>query len=410
MNERKMLIEKTVIGHLFSFYIELEKYVPTLECDDFEYYVKEFELIKKAYASDKKYDAVLLLGEAYDMGLGETVTECCGEAVTVFAFGAYLNELKELASAKRLCDGVLELYRKRELSIESLGGIIEAEKGRSLCTDAGERAAARLEGYLATLGKKEARIYTGFSLMDKVIGGFRCGTVCYIGARPSTGKTSFAINIAQKQIHKRVLFFSLEMSAEMIFDRYASALAGIDYSRFCMQNLGTGDIADVKNALASVAERKNLLVLDDVYAIEAIGSLCMRLKPDLIIIDYIQKVATTKGVGSMREKIEYISGELKKLARESGSVVICLSQLSRDGQGAPTMSNLKESGALEADGDYIIILHRPFIQEKRLDINPEQTDVLIDKNKFGETGLIKMRFDGSRQCFCEEVASRGGLL
>lgn len=409
MDERKMLIEKAVIGHLFSFYNELKKHIPALECDDFEYCTKEFELIKRAYASGKKYDAVLLLGEAYDLGLGDSVTECCGEAVTVFAFGAYLSELKELASAKRLSERVLELYRKREISVESLARLVEAERGRALFTDAGERAAARLDGYLTSLGKREARIYTGFSLMDKVIGGFRRGTVCYIGARPSTGKTSFAINIAQKQIHKRVLFFSLEMSAEMIFDRYASALAGIDYSRFCMQTLCEGDIAEVKNVLAPTAEAKKLLVLDDVYAIEAIGSLCLRLKPDLIIVDYIQKVSTVKGFGSVREKIEYVSGELKRLARESGSVIICLSQLSRDGQGAPTMSNLKESGALEADGDYIIILHRPFIQEKRLDVSPERTDVLIDKNKFGETGVIKMRFDGSRQCFCE-AAERSGML
>ena len=65
------------------------------------------------------------------------------------------------------------------------------------------------------------------------------------------------------------------------------------------------------------------------------------------------------------------------------------------------MSNLKESGALEADGDYIIILHRPFVLEKRVDINPEETDVLIDKNKFGETGLIKMMFKGKYQRFLE---------
>lgn len=401
MDERKLIIERSVIGHLFTFWEDLKSYIPGMDENTFEYHKKEFGILKKAYNSEKKYDQTILLGEAFDLGFGDKVVKCCSEAVSVFGFKGHYDELMEINSVRRLNERITELYQKRNISLDNLNRIVEEERNRCSYSSAGDRAVSSMDRYIKNLGKKEPRIFSGFSLMDKVTGGFRPGTVCHIGARPSTGKTTFAINIAQRQAHKRVLFFSLEMSAGMIFDRYASNIAEIDYSLFTAQNLSEKNIEDIKNIFCNVADRKNFFVLDDVYNIESIISSTMRIKPDLVIIDYIQKVGTVKNIPVMRERIEYISGELKKLAKESGSVIICLSQLSREGQNAPTMSNLKESGALEADGDYIIILHRPFVLEKKVDISPEETEVLIDKNKFGETGIIKMLFKGKYQRFLE---------
>ena len=107
----------------------------------------------------------------------------------------------------------------------------------------------------------------------------------------------------------------------------------------------------------------------------------------------------------MREKIEYISGELKRVARFNNCVVIALSQLRRNNDRAnlvPTMSDLKESGALEADGDYIMLIHRPYVLIKNDPaITPDLTEIIIDKNKFGRTGNIKMSFSGEYQQFME---------
>ena len=126
-------------------------------------------------------------------------------------------------------------------------------------------------------------------------------------------------------------------------------------------------------------------------------------------MDYIQKVTTGKRVLNMREQIEHISGELKRIAKFNSCCIICLSQVSRDGKDEPTMSSLKEAGGLEADGDYILMLHRPYVQNKNNpDISPETTVLLIDKNKFGSTGAIDMRFDGSHQRFLEVDALHGG--
>ena len=410
MDEQKMLIERSVIGHLYSFYSELKAYIPEMEKSDFEYHAKEFEILSKAYSSGKKYDSVLLLGEAFEAGLRDKIVECCQEASTPLGFKPHYDELFRINSVRRLNEKVINLYHKRDINLETLTRLLDEEKSRSTHSGVHEKTACKIEEYISRLGKKEPRIYTGFSLMDKVLGGFRPGTVCHIGARPSTGKTAFAINIAQKQIHKRVLFFSLEMSTDMIFDRYASNLGEIDYSLFTAQSLTGDDIKKITGIFNTLGEKKNFFVLDDVYNIEAIVSAALKIKPDLIIIDYIQKVGTLKNIPVMRERIEYISGELKKLAKESGSVIVCLSQLSRDSQQAPTMSSLKESGALEADGDYIIILHRPFVLEKKLDVNPQETDVLIDKNKFGETGLIKMLFKGRYQRFTEIDPRYGSRL
>lgn len=401
MNDGLVLIEQTVLGLICSYWDDYKHYIPQLKETDFVYYSPLFCFLQKAYKSDKKYDSVLLGSDAIANGLKDSYIACTSNICTRLDINAYIDELMDSAVKRRLRARVLQLYQSTEITLDDLKNIIEEEKNNGSFLNEGEKALRRIAEYTSNLGKKEPRIYTGFSIMDKVLGGFRPGTVCHIGARPSTGKTTFAINIAQRQVHKKVLFFSLEMSSEMIFDRYASNFAEIDYSLFTSQELAGEDIEKIKNLFSFVESRKNFFVLDDVYNIESIVSATLKIKPDLVVIDYIQKVGTLKKIPVMRERIEHISGELKKLAKESGSVIICLSQLSRDGQDAPTMSNLKESGALEADGDYIIILHRPFVLEKRVDINPEETDVLIDKNKFGETGIIKMMFKGKYQRFLE---------
>lgn len=395
------VIEQAVLGSFFMWWKQLRGYMVQLCSADFPVYHKLYSVLCSAYRSGREYDEVLLLTDAQAAGVLQEAIDAASSVITVLDFPKYLERLMEVSQKRRLHDQIFSLYQSGEINIEALEGIVEGEKQKQSNADGRETMERRVEAYLNNLGKKEERIYTGFPMMDKVLGGFRRGTVCHIGARPSTGKTAFAINIASHQKTKRVLFFSLEMSTDMILDRYAADVAGVEYGHFTSQDLSEDQMGKVRKAVGGLGRDKWFFIVDDIYNVEAMASAVLRIRPDLVVVDYIQKVTALRNYNNMRERVEYISGELKKIAKTNHCAILCLSQLSRDGQNAPTMSNLKESGALEADGDYIILLHRPFVLDKREDVSPETTEVLLDKNKFGETGIVNMRFLGQYQRFIE---------
>ena len=188
----------------------------------------------------------------------------------------------------------------------------------------------------------------------------------------------------------------------MIFERMVSAEENIDYSRFSTQTLSDGEQERTAAYMQQVKASENFLVVDDAYTIENICNLISEIKPDLAIVDFMQIVSTTQRFQDVRTRTDYISGEFKRIAKRTGCAVMVLSQLSRNGREAPTMSDLKESGGLEADGDYIALLHRPYVLKKDdPTILPEDTQMLLDKNKFGKTGKIDLRFDLKHQKFYE---------
>lgn len=247
------------------------------------------------------------------------------------------------------------------------------------------------------------RIYTGFGKLDKVMGGLRMGTLSYIGARPSTGKTAFALNIIRNQTKtdNRVLMFSLEMSSTQILERMTSDIANVDYERINTRQLTN----DEKIDLIITSDKlccERLYISDNVYTVEAMEKVIYDYKPHLVVIDFMQFVRTAKNFASRRNEIDYISSEFKRIARQQKCHIMVLSQLSRDGCEAPSMKSLKESGALEQDGDYIILLHRPYVLDKNESEHPpEETLVKLDKNKYGRTGILDMRFHGKNQRFLE---------
>ena len=146
----------------------------------------------------------------------------------------------------------------------------------------------------------------------------------------------------------------------------------------------------------------NLTVIDDVYEIEDIAAIIRREKPELVMIDYIQIVQTRENIEVVRQRIDRISQIIKRTAKSTGAHIMCLSQITRGAKEEPTMSALKESGGLEETGDYVILLKRPYVNNKADEtLKPEETELKIDKNKFGESGLLQYYFRGNRQQFLE---------
>lgn len=254
--------------------------------------------------------------------------------------------------------------------------------------------------YLQTYHDPVTMIGTGFPELDRLLGsGLMAGSLTSLGARPSTGKTTLAINIATFDPALRVLFISIEMTARMIYDRIVADKADLDYSRCVLHQI---DFAAAKRAVNAYP---NLTIADDVSAIEEIEQLIYRERPDLVIIDYIQIVTSARRFTDNRQRIDYISQRLKAAAKQTGCCILSLSQITRGGKDRPTMSDLKESGGLEQDSDYIILLYREYVNNKEAQVNPSTTTVTLDKNKFGRTGELEMDFIGSRQRFVEPTGA-----
>ena len=254
-------------------------------------------------------------------------------------------------------------------------------------------------------------VKTGFTTLDRKTNGLQRGDLIIVAARPSVGKTAFALNIAARTAknnkNEAVAIFSLEMPAEQLMGRIIAA-----DSKLGIQDLRTGylkdaDIAKLKASVNNIKEYK--LYIDDASTIKTseIFSKCRRLKVEqglsLIVIDYIQLIT---GSGYNREnrqqEVSEISRNLKGLARELEVPVIALSQLSRGVESRtdkrPMLSDLRESGAIEQDADIVMLLSREGYQAEE-ESDDQTVEIIMAKHRNGATGTIKMMFTKSINAF-----------
>jgi replicative DNA helicase len=248
---------------------------------------------------------------------------------------------------------------------------------------------------------------TGFVDLDEMTSGLQPSDLVLVAARPSMGKTSFVLNIAQHVgIHTdmTVGFFSLEMSKEQLFMRMLTGEARIDAHRFRSGYLNEKDYGRLSHALGTLAEAR--VYIDDTASI---GVLEMRAKArrlqaehglNLLIIDYIQLMQGRGRFESRQAELASISRSLKGLAKELQVPVVALSQLSRAPETRsdhrPQLSDLRESGALEQDADVVMFIYRDE-QYRDADGQPNQesegvAEIIVGKQRNGPVGTVKLAF------------------
>ena len=248
---------------------------------------------------------------------------------------------------------------------------------------------------------------TGFVDLDEMTSGLQPSDLVLVAARPSMGKTSFVLNIAQHvgvQTGMTVGFFSLEMSKEQLFMRMLTSEARIDAHRFRSGYLNEKDYGRLSHALGTLAEAR--VFIDDTASI---GVLEMRAKArrlqaehglHVLIIDYIQLMQGRGRFESRQQELASISRSLKGLAKELKVPIIALSQLSRAPETRsdhrPQLSDLRESGALEQDADLVMFIYRED-QYRNEDGQPNQdaegiAEIIIGKQRNGPTGVAKLAF------------------
>nr|MBA3640598.1 replicative DNA helicase [Acidobacteriota bacterium] len=248
---------------------------------------------------------------------------------------------------------------------------------------------------------------TGFIDLDEMTSGLQPSDLVLVAARPSMGKTSFVLNIAQHigtSTDMTVGFFSLEMSKEQLFMRMLTSEARIDAHRFRTGYLNEKDYGRLSHALGTLAEAK--VFIDDTASIGVLEmrAKARRLKAEhglhMIIIDYIQLMQGRGRFESRQAEIASISRSLKGLAKELNVPIVALSQLSRASETRadhrPQLSDLRESGALEQDADVVMFIYRAE-QYRDADGNPnteEQgtAEIIIGKQRNGPIGTAKLAF------------------
>ncbi len=260
--------------------------------------------------------------------------------------------------------------------------------------------------------KDELRgVRTGFRDLDNMLAGLQKSDLIILAARPSMGKTAFALDIARQagvQHQVPVGIFSLEMSAQQLVDRMVSAEARVN-----SWNLRTGHINDAED-WTRIKDAYEKLSAAPVYIDDSPGTnilkmraVARRLKREnglgLLIVDYLQLMVptNTRASDSMVQQVTEISRSLKNLARELDVPVLALSQLSRAVEqrgGKPRLSDLRDSGSIEQDADVVMFIHRDDKRNPESD-RPNIAEILIEKHRNGPVGSIELYFDEKRTTF-----------
>jgi replicative DNA helicase len=245
---------------------------------------------------------------------------------------------------------------------------------------------------------------TGFVDLDGMTRGLQGGDLVIVAARPSMGKTSLVLNIAQyvaAQPDLSVGFFSLEMSKESLFIRMLTSEAQIDSHRLMSGAVGHKDYGRISAALESLSGMR--LFIDDTASI---GVLEMRAKSrrlqaehglNLLIVDYIQLMSGRGRFENRTLELASISRSIKGLAKELNVPIVVLSQLSRAPEARsdhrPQLSDLRESGALEQDADLVMLIYRDDVYNKDPN-NPDAgtAEIIVAKQRNGPTGVVKLAF------------------
>jgi len=262
-------------------------------------------------------------------------------------------------------------------------------------------------------GQRITGLATHFDDLDSMTCGLQRSDLVIVAARPSMGKTAFAMNVAENaaiEDGKTVAVFSLEMSKEALLQRMLCSVAKVDSHRFRTGSLWQDDTRKVQRAMEKLAQAP--IYIDDTPGI-AVGEMrakARRLKQskgalDLIVVDYLQLMSGGgKRYENRTQEVSAISRGLKALAKELAVPVVALSQLSRapesrGGDHRPQLSDLRESGSIEQDADIVMFIFREEIYKPDdLELNGI-AELIIGKQRNGPIGKIKLAFQKNFTCF-----------
>ncbi|MCS7233016.1 MAG: replicative DNA helicase [Synergistetes bacterium] len=413
--------EQSVLGSILLDGDALARVIEILKPEDFYEPVHRviYDVILELFDKGKAVDLITVSealrkkGKLEDIGGVDYLTELIHSVPTSVNADYYAHIVREKAILRGLIRAGTEIARlgyEEDRPTEEL--VDEAEQLIFEIMRRGEETGFKhIGGIVSPLideierryseGREVTGVPTGFREFDKLTSGFQLSSLNIIAARPSMGKTAFAVNIALFAACKEripVAIFSLEMSKEQLAQRMLSSEARID-----AQRIRTGFLSDKEwRKLAEVAARLSEapIYVDDTpnISVAEIRARSRRLKAEvnlgLIIVDYLQLVQLKKKVESKQQEVSEVSRALKALARELNVPVVALSQLSRAVEQRqdrrPQLSDLRDSGAIEQDADLVAFIYREEVYKP--DAEPGIAEIIVGKHRNGPVGTVKLRF------------------
>lgn len=354
-------------------------------------------------------------GTIDEIGGVSYLTELAESVPTAANIGYYSKIVEEKALLRRLIrtatDIVTDTFRKEDEVEDALN---EAEKRILEVSNRRNGGAFKavkdvlIEVYdnIEQLHQRKGDVTgvpTGFRDLDRITSGFQKNDLIIIAARPSVGKTAFALNVAQNvavNTDENVAIFSLEMGADQLVSRMLCAEGNIDAQRLRTGNLEAEDWSKLTMAMGSLSNAG--IFIDDSAGIRVgeIRSKCRRLKQEhglgMIMIDYLQLIqGSARSQENRQQEVSEISRSLKALARELEVPVIALSQLSRGVESRqdkrPMMSDLRESGSIEQDADIVGFLYRDDYYDSESE-KQNIIEIIISKQRNGPVGTVELAF------------------
>lgn len=319
-------------------------------------------------------------------------------------FQVYVDLLKEARKLREFRNGWMKCFELAESESPAVYQEAQELLDRVNCIGAGgvRTIAEVVEEAFIEMGERITGIPTGFYDLDRYIGGLVKGNLIVVAGRPSMGKSSFAVNVAQNvcESGKVAAIFSMEDEEKTIIRRMVCAKAQVSIAE-----VRDGDLQKIAKAMEAKERIKEygLYVVDKgVQTAQSIASECYKVKQkagrlDLVVVDYIGLVKPRERKNSTRQQeLGEISRAMKVLAKDLNCTVMIVSQLNRGLESRnnkkPIMSDLRESGDIEQDADIILFPFRPWVYDRA---KPQtEAEVLIAKNRNGVIGEIELVWRG----------------
>ena len=422
---QSMEAEQSVLGAAMQEPGALTLVMEAVTADDFYFpqHAVVFRAMQALFSQSRAVDLVTMdaelkrSGALAGIGGTEYLIELIRLVPTTAHLKHYIDIVLEKATLRKLIAASGEIsqvcYEER-LSLEDT--LLHAEKaifdivmkrtGAQQLTPIREvikNTLAQIEELVRNKGKING-VPTGFILLDRLLTGLHAGELVLVGARPSMGKTSFAMNIAAYAAHhgKSVAVFSLEMPKEQLAMRMLCGDSRVNMQRIRSGTLSDKDWEKLAAALSPLSETK--MYLDDSSSLSPaqLRSRCRRQMMehglDLIVLDYMQLMTADGRVENRQLEVSEISRKLKGIALELKVPLLACAQLSRanvkrTGSIRPVLSDLRDSGSIEQDADVVMFLHRPYYYNKEEDVDPSDAEVIVAKQRNGPLDTIHLNWN-----------------
>ena len=421
--------EQSVIGAMIIDKSAIAKALEKLNEEDFyrDGHKIIFKAIREMFSKDMAVDLVTLLEylkstDKLEKAGGVTyISEVSSSIITTANLEAYIKIVEEKSTLRKLIrsatsiieesynkqdrvDEVLDLAQKKIFDLAEKQGSNDYEPLSNVL----ERGFLEIERLFNNKGSITG-VGSGIRDLDAKTSGFQKGDMVLIAARPSMGKTTFSLNIAENAAlreGKSVVIFSLEMSKEQLAYKLLCSEANVDMLKLRTGNLDDDDWERIARATGPLSKAK--IYIDDTAGLSVMEmrSKCRKIKMehgiDMILIDYLQLMSGSSGSESRQQEVSEISRSIKALAKEMECPVIALSQLSRAPEQRadhrPMLSDLRESGSIEQDADVVMFLYRDEYYNKETE-DKNIGECIIAKQRNGPVGTVKMAWIGAHSKF-----------